>query len=137
MTSHHRILLPFAIAAVLATAACNRDADDADTTADTAAADTTTAPADPAAVPSPATDAMAGDPAAAPMPTPADPAAQASATVTVAANDKNADGGVSMDELPPGSVLHEHFSAADTDGNGMLSQAELDKHDSDMASKPQ
>jgi hypothetical protein len=48
--------------------------------------------------------------------------------------DANADGSVSMDELSPTDMLHQHFSVADADGNGMLSEAEIQQHRADMAS---
>lgn len=53
--------------------------------------------------------------------------------MTFAEMDKNGDGSVSMDELGPTDMLHQHFSVADADGNGMLSDAEISKHRSDMA----
>ncbi len=142
-------LLPLAIASVLAATACNREETPADPVA---------APADPAAptdTMGTPTDTMATDPAAPPAMDPAmsgsmppaettgsDPmtpptgAASNASTATVTANDANADGGLSMDEVPQGDMLREHFSAADGDGNGMLSQAEIDKHNADMAAKP-
>ena len=153
MMSRDKILLPLAIAAVLATAACNREATDADAAGDTAvtepaATDPAAAPADPMATapaaPPPA-DGMATDPndpnamaGAQPMtPPPSGTAAMATtSTASVSGMDKNADGGLSMEELPAGDMLRDHFSTADGDGNGMLSQAEIDKHNSDMASKP-
>jgi hypothetical protein len=155
-----KLMLPFAIAMVLATAACNREADDAATTDDTTATDTTAETADTGAMGTTdgtATDSMATDPAAPPpptdgtmttdpaatSPTPTDPAAMgtppaagasAGAAMSVSANDKNADGGLSMEELPAGDALRDQFSTADADGNGMLSQAEIDKHMSSMQS---
>ncbi|MGI8560770.1 MAG: hypothetical protein ACR2J7_04910 [Luteimonas sp.] len=53
--------------------------------------------------------------------------------MTFAHMDKNSDGSVSMDELAPTDMLHQHFSVADTDGNGMLSEAEITQHHADMA----
>ncbi len=135
-------LLPLAIASVLAATACNREE---------APADPVAAPADPATP----TDTMATDPAAPPamdpamsgttppasasesdpMMPPAGPVTSAS-TATVATHDTNKDGGLSMDELPQDDILRQHFSAADGDGNGMLSQEEIDKHNTDMAANP-
>lgn len=142
MTTRH-LMLALAVASALAATACSRDAETTDPAADAAAA-----PADGAM----ASDTMATDPVAAPPPidaTTPEPAmgsdpmtppgaapAATTSSASVAANDTNADGGLSMDELPPGDMLREHFSAADTDGNGMLSQAEIDKHAADMAAKP-
>ena len=50
--------------------------------------------------------------------------------------DKNKDGGVSKDELADTEMLHQHFAEADKDGNGSLSQAEVDGHRAAMAAKP-
>lgn len=47
--------------------------------------------------------------------------------------DKNHDGSVSKDELSASDMLYQHFSVADTDGNGKLSEAEVTKHRADMA----
>lgn len=50
--------------------------------------------------------------------------------------DKNGDGGISKDELASGQMLYDHFSVADADGNGMLSEAEVTKHRADMTAAP-
>lgn len=47
--------------------------------------------------------------------------------------DKNHDGNLSKDELPTNSMLYQHFSTADADGNKLLSEAEVAKHRADMA----
>ena len=47
--------------------------------------------------------------------------------------DKNHDGNLSRDELPTKSMLYQHFSTADADGNKLLSEAEVNKHRADMA----
>jgi hypothetical protein len=47
--------------------------------------------------------------------------------------DKNHDGNLTKDELPASSMLYQHFSTADADGNGMLTEAEVAKHRADMA----
>ncbi len=47
--------------------------------------------------------------------------------------DKNHDGNLTKDELPTNSMLYQHFSTADADGNARLSEAEVDKHRADMA----
>lgn len=91
---------------------------------------------DDAATP-PATDAMPADT----MPADTMPAdtmpghdmAMMGDDMTFAEMDKNSDGGVSMDELSATDMLHQHFSVADADGNGKLSDAEISKHRSDMA----
>lgn len=142
MSFHNKLILPLAIAVVLATAACNREAADADMPADTAATDT--AATDPASAPAdamPPTDSTATPPTDAGTPPTTPPetdgaAVAAPSTATVAAMDKNADGGLSMDELPEGDMLREHFATADADSNGTLSQAEIDEHNSDMTSQP-
>ncbi|MBW3551127.1 MAG: hypothetical protein KY442_10040 [Proteobacteria bacterium] len=46
--------------------------------------------------------------------------------------DTNQDGGIAMDELSDDDMLHQHFSVADADGDGMLSEAEVDQHLADM-----
>jgi hypothetical protein len=109
--------------AMLATAACNKQAEPeapADTTA------TEPAPAPMPEAPAPATE---------PAPAPATAAAMDSGT-SFADMDKNKDGGVSKDELANTEMLYEHFAAADKDGNGSLSQAEVDGHRAEMAAKP-
>ncbi len=47
--------------------------------------------------------------------------------------DKNHDGNLSKDELPTNSMLYQHFSTADANGNKLLSQDEVNKHRADMA----
>lgn len=101
-------------------AACNRtpEADDATTT--------------------PAVGAMSEPPPADTMP--ADSmgtmSGMAGDEMSFAAMDKNQDGGVSMDELTAADMLHQHFSVADTDADGKLSDAEVSKHRADMAAAP-
>lgn len=120
--------------AMLATAACNRQ------TEPEAPADTTaTEPAPAATEPAPAPEATAPAPAPAtePGPVPATgSAAPMDSGMSFADMDKNKDGGVSKDELADTEMLHQHFSAADKDGNGSLSQAEVDGHRAEMAAKP-
>lgn len=97
----------------------------------------------------PATDTAASAPAAMSEPAPADtmPAATMPAdnmgamagagdNMSFAEMDKNKDGGISHDELATTDMLDQHFSVADTDGNGMLSDAEVIKHRTDMAAAP-
>lgn len=50
--------------------------------------------------------------------------------------DKNHDGGVTADELMETDMLHQHFSTADSNGDGKLSEAEIMKHRADMAAMP-
>lgn len=50
--------------------------------------------------------------------------------------DANSDGSVTQDELSPNDMLHQHFSVADADGDGKLSEAEVTKHRADMAAEP-
>jgi hypothetical protein len=124
MKLKHSAMLVLLVPAMAMVSACNRDndADDmaappaATTPADDTAApavDDTTAPAADTAAPAPATDASAG--------------------MTFEDMDKNGDGGISPDELPPTDMLYGHFAAADADGNGMLSADEIIKHRADMA----
>lgn len=53
--------------------------------------------------------------------------------MSFAAMDKNQDGGITQDELTATDMLHQHFSVADADGDGKLSDAEVSKHRADMA----
>lgn len=119
MNSRFPLMLSLALSAGLLTA-CDRDADT------TPAADdaTTTAPAP--AEPAPAE----------PVPTAPTPAPAAGTELSFAVMDKNSDGGVTLDELSDTDMLHHHFTTADTDANGSLSQAEIDKHRADMAAMP-
>jgi hypothetical protein len=124
MKLKHSAILVLLVPAMAMVSACNRDNDADDMAAppaattpagDTAApaVDDTTAPTADTAAPAPATDASAG--------------------MTFEDMDKNGDGGISPDELPPTDMLYGHFAAADADGNGMLSADEIIKHRADMA----
>jgi hypothetical protein len=127
MLSKQTLLLALLVPALALVSACKRN--DTSDTAPATAADTGTPP--PAAMP-----------AAEPAPTPAPADSMGSDTATVAAEtpfadlDKNHDGSLTKDELPPGEMLGEHFSAADTNGDGKLSEAEVAKHRADMAGGP-
>ncbi len=46
--------------------------------------------------------------------------------VTLQSLDKNADGGVSKDELPPDHAITRDFAKFDSDADGKLSQSEFD-----------
>ena len=122
MKKNNLLILAVALSTTMFMGACNRDAG-----APPPAADTTT-PAEPAPMP------------AEPAPMPAEPApAPATATdsgMSFADMDKNKDGGIALDELADTEMLYQHFSVADTDGDGKLSQAEVDKHRADMAAAP-
>ncbi len=85
----------------------------------------------PAAVPATATTPPA-DAAPAPMAPSAMPAAAAGDT-PFADLDKNHDGSLTKDELPDGEMLKDHFSKADTNGDGKLSEAEVASHRAAMA----
>jgi len=50
--------------------------------------------------------------------------------------DKNLDGQLTKDELPASTMHSRHFAKIDADGNGRLSNAEVDKHLADMGMKP-
>jgi hypothetical protein len=124
MKLKHSAILVLLVPAMAMVSACNRD-NDAD---DMAAPPAATTPADDTAAPAAdATTAPTADTAA-----PA-PATDASAGMTFEDLDKNGDGGISPDELPPTDLLYGHFAAADADGNGMLSADEIIKHRADMA----
>jgi hypothetical protein len=132
MKAQNKLFLALALSSALLMTACKRDKD-ADDTAATASADTT--------MPSAATSAMPAESTVAPAPaTSVAPAASATTPVdsglSFAAMDKNGDGGISKDELADTEMLYQHFSAADTDGDGKLSSAEVDAHRAEMAAKP-
>ena len=112
--------------------ACNRSPPTADDMAAPPAATTPPAETAPAATPYDTTPAPATDAATT---TPSSTAAgnDTSAGLTFEQMDKNHDGGITPDELSPTEMLYEHFSAADTDGNGQLSADEIVKHRADMA----
>lgn len=109
------LLLVFAMATALSLAACARD--------ETPDIDTVAAPA---AEPAPVE----------PMPPAAMPAAPVDSGMAFAEMDKDGDGGVSQEELAESEMLYQHFSVADTDGNGQLSEAEVEQHRADMAASP-
>ncbi len=52
--------------------------------------------------------------------------------MTFAEMDTNQDGGITMDELSPDQMLHQHFGKADANGDGMLSEQEVAQHRADM-----
>jgi hypothetical protein len=113
--------------------ACNRSPPTADDMAAPPAATTPPAETAPAATPYDTTPAPATD-AATTTPSPSTAAGNdTSAGLTFEQMDKNHDGGITPDELSPTEMLYEHFSAADTDGNGQLSADEIVKHRADMA----
>lgn len=127
----HKLLLPLAIVAAIGLGACAQESGyDADATADTAAepADDTMA-TDPAAQVPPATEPVPVDDSA----TMADAGAMPSPAPDLATLDANQDGSLSMDELPAGDPWRNQFASADTDGNGMLSQGEIDARATDAA----
>jgi len=113
MKTHNPMLLVFAMATVLSLAACSRD--EAPVVADPAATPVIE-PADP----------ILAEPVPAPM----------DSGKSFAEMDTNADGGITQDELDASEMLHQHFSAADTDSDGKLSEAEVEKHRADMAATP-
>lgn len=119
MKPNNLLILALAISSAFLVTACNRDRDAAP------AADTTTA--------APATEPA---PAPSPMPEPAAPAAVVDSGMPFDAMDKNVDGGIAPDELAPTEMLHQHFTQADTDQDGKLSPAEVEKHRADMAAAP-
>ncbi len=125
MINKHAVLLALLIPGLAVLAGCNdRDGDDA------AAAAVASAPAEsmPAA-PAPADSMPAGDMAGHDM-------ATMGHEMSFAELDKNHDGGVTHDEMMDTEMLHQHFSVADADGDGKLTEAEVIKHRADMAAAP-
>lgn len=126
MKKNNLLMLAVALSTSMLLGACNRDRDDTAATP----ADTTT-PAEPAPV--------ATEPApmpAEPAPIPAPAATPTDSGMSFADMDKNKDGSLTHDEMADTEMLHQHFSEADTNGDGKLSPAEVDKHRADMAAKP-
>jgi len=123
MKKNNLLILAVALSTTMLLGACNRSPEETPPPA----ADTTP-PAEPAPMP------------AEPAPAPAEPApAPAAATdsgMSFADMDKNKDGGVTPDELADTEMLHQHFSEADTNSDGKLSEAEVAKHRADMAATP-
>lgn len=112
------LMLPLAMSASLLLGACDRNK-----------------PADPASMaaePAP----MPAEPAPVADPMPMDPRMPMDSKMSFADMDKNADGGITHDELADSEMLHQHFETADTDKDGKLSSAEVDKHRADMAAMP-
>jgi len=99
---------------------------------DDAAMDTPPAATEPAPEPAP----EASPPATEPMPTTPAPAAATDSGMSFADMDKNKDGGISKDELADTEMLSQHFAVADKDGDGKLSNAEVDAHRAEMAASP-
>ena len=125
MINKHAVLLAMLIPGLAVLAGCNdHDADDAATPA------AATAPAEPMPVaPAPADSMPAGDMAGHDM-------AAMGGEMSFADLDKNHDGGITPDEMMDTEMLHQHFSVADADGDGKLSEAEVIKHRADMAAAP-
>lgn len=92
------------------------------------------------AMTTPAAGAMSEPPPADTMPADTMPAdsmgTMPAGEMSFAQMDKNQDGGVSQDELSAADMLHQHFSVADADADGKLSDAEVSKHRADMAAAP-
>lgn len=115
-------MLAVALSTAFLVAACDRDREP-----EPAPSADTTMPAEPAPAPEPV---PAPEPATMPAPAPVD------SGLAFADMDKNKDGGITHDELADSEMLHQHFSQADTDADGKLSPAEVDKHRADMAAAP-
>jgi hypothetical protein len=133
MINKHAVLLAVLIPGLAVLSGCKgHDADD------TVAPVATTTPAAPAhAIPPASTPAD-------PMPAANMPAGTMSGhdmasmgkEMSFADMDKNHDGSVTKDELMDTDMLYQHFSVADTNGDGKLSEAEIMKHRADMAAAP-
>ncbi|MEO5630229.1 MAG: hypothetical protein ABIQ62_10755 [Thermomonas sp.] len=135
MINKHTIMLAMLLPGLAVLGGCNdRDGDDAANPAATSAeADAmTTAPMP--AEPMPA-ETMPADPMPADNMAGHDMAAMGN-EMSFADMDKNHDGGVTHDEMMDTEMLHQHFSVADADGDGKLSEAEVIKHRADMAAAP-
>lgn len=117
MKSHTMLPLALTLSIALFATACNRDAADMPA-------------AEPAVTPAPEPVEPAAEP---PM---TEPAAPVDSGMAFDEMDKNADGGITQDELTDSEMLYEHFSAADTDGDGKLSSTEVDAHRAAMAAPP-
>lgn len=115
MKRNNPLLLVIAMATTLSLAACARDE-----TPDVDIAAT------PATEPAPAES----------MPPAATPATPVDSGMSFADMDQDGDGGVRREELAESEMLYQHFSVADTDGNGQLSEAEVEQHRADMAASP-
>lgn len=109
-------MLSLALPVALFATACNHTADDM------SAAEPAAGPAAAPATPEPAATTMP-EPATTPM----------DSGTAFGEMDRNGDGGITQDELTATDMLYQHFSAADTDGDGMLSPAEVDAHRAEMA----
>ncbi|GAA4854648.1 hypothetical protein [Luteimonas vadosa] len=128
MNAKTPLLFALLVPGILALAACDR----ADAPADDAAtAPVATPPVE--ALPDDTQDTAGLPPGVVPPEEATGDVEIADSGMTFAQLDANGDGGVTMDELAPTEMLHAHFSVADADGNGSLSQAEITKHRADMA----
>ena len=121
MKSNKLLILAFAVSSALAVTGCHRDEADE---ADHAAAVVAPLPAPPASVVAPAPAVIAST------------APTVDSGLSFADMDKNHDGFITPDELHDNEMLHQHFTAADTNGDGKLSADEVAKHRADMAAKP-
>jgi hypothetical protein len=133
MKAQTRMILAVALTSALFASGCKRD-NDGDEASTAAASATVAAPAE-STMPPPAMTAAEPAPASTAV-APAASTTPADSGLAFAAMDKNGDGGISKDELSDTEMLYQHFSAADTDGNGKLSSAEVDTHRAEMAAKP-
>ena len=122
MTQKTLPILVVALATAMLAVACKK-AEETPTT--TPPAETATAPA--AETPPPATE---------PAPSTTASAAPVDSGMSFADMDKNKDGSITKDELAPTEMLSQHFSAADKDGDGKLTQSEVDGHRAEMAANP-
>lgn len=135
-----KTLLLAALVPALALVACKRkDTDDnAPAAAATATppAAATVAPADTGAMPPASTAAAPAAASTSSMPAGMAMGSAPAAETPFADLDKNHDGSLTKDELPADDMLAQHFSVADANGDGKLSEAEATKHRADMAAKP-
>ena len=121
MINKHAVLLAMLLPGIAALVGCkDRDGDDAVAPAATAT---------PAAADSMPSEQM-------PVVNMPAPDAEIADGMSFAGLDKNQDGGITKDELADTHMLNKHFTAADTDGDGKLSQVELIWHIAEMKAAP-
>lgn len=128
MNTRTKLLSAMLLPGLAMLAGCNQPGDDVET-------DTPAATADQAG----AMDTTAQEPMTTTPPASADMTDDRMAdddmaieSMNFAQMDANQDGGITTDELTETDMLHEHFSVADANADGSLSEAEVEQHRADM-----